>query len=447
MGACACGCGSVQAKSTGFDQQPDIKDESEDVEHIDRLGAEDVLKLDIHKVTRHNTDGLTTSPSSVVETLTTGTTVEGAAGTESPASAASGTACASDAEGTLASPPVIDGNSVEDLEEEADWLAEVRRLCQRLQLLDAGAALDKIKLEITEAEGGFASQKLESLRADPVLCKLCSIHGRLSSALKDIAIPALRTDVDWNSLDFADPEIYRDYHFQLKLRHADANEFDQQLGGTQLVSCCQVTNFPMDMVSRMALEYETDLFKQKWLKDCELWETFRGGPEQLYSNFIRLRLAPKIAPLRIEDVMVREFSVCETSPFPGLPPGVLKVESVVPDDATEFEGWSVPPPTKGVTRMGNTKMFYITPSETGNCVNVLIMARVNLSIPRWLIPLNLVKRFVAGQISNAMKQVREQILPHWAEFGYADRVASCPELYDHFRRLSYSSSGTPSASL
>lgn len=347
----------------------------------------------------------------------------------------SNTEGANRASGDIIDTALAEGNTGQDVSEEDAKLATIQDLCRRLELLEAGTALEELESSL---QGATPQVRLETSGADAVLQKLRGIHQRFTGMLQNIACPAVRQDSEWSCYQCMDHDISPNYSFDVKVRHADETEFNCDIGGTQLIYAVTIKDFPMELERIVAMELEIDLFPgKKCIKDCDHFSGIPGGPGHLHRAFIHSIMSPRVLPIRIEDAMFREFCVCGTSPLAGLSSaGVLIAEYTAPDNTTEHEGWTIPACVKGVLRLKATRLLYATPSATPGCCNILAMGRSNLPFPRWLVSLQFFKRFVALATNMMFRLIMEHVPRNWNELGYTQRIESNSDLYERIRRLS-----------
>merc|ERR1712107_792918 len=159
---------------------------------------------------------------------------------------------------------------------------------------------------------------------------------------------------------------------------------------TQLVGIVFVNNYPLTLARSVSGDFEPDLFKSQWIKDCKKFSAQMGDESQFFSKLCYMHLSPALLPTQLEEVVLKEWSVCTEEMIAGRGPGVLMLETSPPDQA-EWEGFKLPGNTKGVTRLaGGLKIHYKSKGTAPGTTNVMTVAKIGVPIPSWLLPLNLV---------------------------------------------------------
>merc|ERR1712048_565730 len=102
-----------------------------------------------------------------------------------------------------------------------------------------------------------------------------------------------------------------------------------------------------------------------------------------------------------------------------------------PQDAPEFAGWKLPSQPKKSVRLSNFGLvLYFVPSDKrADWCDVFAFARVSAPVPQWMVPLSLIKRFLANHFVSVFKAIKENIVQDWDKLQYRDRIDACPEFY------------------
>jgi len=152
----------------------------------------------------------------------------------------------------------------------------------------------------------------------------------------------------------------------------------------------------------------------------------------MYSSFSHVVNSSPILPVRIEIITVREFAVClSKSPVGDFGPGVLVVDAGPASDATSYAGWDLPPQVSRTLRLSNVSMllyFYPSAGRPGYC-DAFVGAKLGASIPQWLVPSSLLKRFLVSHYLTSFKAIKTNIVDGWDKLGYAQRIEACPAFY------------------
>merc|ERR1711908_11885 len=119
-------------------------------------------------------------------------------------------------------------------------------------------------------------------------------------------------------------------------------------------------------------------------------------------------------------IQVREFAVCsEVAPLDDQPPGVLMLETNPPNELGELEGWRLPDPDKGCLNMTGQKLWYFSPnSQNPTLSNAIVFFRGGAPMPRWMVPLGLIKRIFADFLTQSLLGIKNNIIDHWDALQY-----------------------------
>jgi len=321
-----------------------------------------------------------------------------------------------------------------------DALARVRQLCCEARIFEAAAALNALQLDIASVYKLELSEFMDNacqhgsrLQSDSMIAKLQSVHGRYKKHLDPQGLLALALQGSaekWVSGETWDPSIHPKFHCSIRLRLAEDTEREENGPMSQFIAKVTFECWPQTLTDFVAMERETDLFKKEFIDSCRFITGMPGELEQLMSSSLHVVIRPPLLPLSFENAVTREFAVCEKSPLSGYSPGVLEIEQNLPLDKKEFEGWKVPPQRLGYVRQSGLTIKHIAPSaEDPHCVTVTMVGRGGAPLPRWMLPLGLVKNILLDLLANSFKKIKEKLLGDWESYGYPERIAKNPDLY------------------
>jgi len=320
-----------------------------------------------------------------------------------------------------------------------EQLGNVRHLCRAARVFDAHKAFELFRGDLTTAKEMEASSTTKSfanviesltqkLHNDPALAKLEALHSRMEAAAALLRLPSDDRGV---SIDVKEPRISDLFRLEVKIRFAEGSERDKHGPSTQLILHGIVHNLPASLLVVIAENCEADLFQKQWLKDCTSVEGKPGRPARLYTTLVHYLLSSNMLPVKIEDVLLREFAICAGEGLlPDRGQGVLVVEHRAYNDSKEFEGMPIPAKRKGYIRLkGGMTAFYKTPSAHQGCTNVYAVSRVNLPVPQAILPLGMLKRFAADLIINSIRLLKSGLYDQWDAVSHQERVPMMPDFY------------------
>jgi len=321
-----------------------------------------------------------------------------------------------------------------------DDLATVRKLCllgRHLEAYDAWGLLQRnvgSALESSTADNArlFLNDFDEQLKADPMLSRLETVHPHVLEALSMLKRPR---DERGASLELKHPELGEAFCMRVGLRHAESNERMKNGPATQIILTSEIQHFPASLTQIITQDCEIDLFRKQWVKDCKKVRGVPGRPARLYCALMQLCLAPPLLPIKLEDVILREFAVCSgEGALPGRGPGVVVVEYRPPDGVGEFEGMPIPAKSRGVVRVkGGMTAYYKTQNKQNPChSDFLIIATLGVPVPQMLLPLSLIKRFAADALVNSLRLMKSGLYDKWDTLEYNDRAQANPNFYGQF---------------
>merc|ERR1712008_53342 len=220
----------------------------------------------------------------------------------------------------------------------------------------------------------------------------------------------------------------------------DASEREKGGPSTQLIMTGQLSSFPLALERFVSVYRETDLYQKEWIADCKKCDGKVGGPERLYSSLSYIVNTSPILPMSLEVVTVRDLAVCRQAPLSGRKPGVLVMDMSPPSGASEFGGWTLPDhcKKKRCIRLSNFDVIlYFVPNEANpaEACDIFAFARMGAPIPQWLVPLSLLKRFLAAHFISVFKAIKVHITEQWDALKYGERIGSCPHLYGSIAEL------------
>lgn len=328
-------------------------------------------------------------------------------------------------------------------------------LCREARIFEAASALQQLQEDINaatsrcrqEEPGAESSEAMSVLKGlsgrvqtEPGLLALRAVHARMRQLLSRMgpqALPSGPKDSRWVHTTIKDPAVGSDFLAEVHLRFAESGERDAGGPSTQLILCGQLFRFPMELAKFVSVYRETDLYRKEWIADAESCEGGTSGPEQLYSSYSRIINASPILPIRLEVLTVREFAVCADAPLMGHRAGILVSDMSPPPDVKEYCGWPLPAQPKKSVRLSNIGLFlYFVPNEANACqTDVFAFCRAGVPVPQWLVPLSVVKSFLAHHFLSVFKAIKLNIANHWHELGYSDRIAGCPDFYGPIEEL------------
>lgn len=253
-----------------------------------------------------------------------------------------------------------------------------------------------------------------------------------------------------------DPKIHPDFELEINVRHAEGAEISANGASTQLIASAKLKAFPLSLQQWLAVHRETDLVQKEWMQDCVECDGEAKGFEQLFASYLRLVLCPSLLPVKLEAHKLRNFSVCSKSPIAGLNGGgVLMIESDFPagvaalaaevktiedqSKSQEFVPRQLEP--KATLMNGGSTAFFITPSGLGpNFVDGTVVAKTDVPVPRWLVPLSLWKRVIALSFSKTLTKIHERVVQRWEDLDFDKRIAALPELYQETAKIAENAS-------
>lgn len=319
-------------------------------------------------------------------------------------------------------------------------LEDLLLLCSEGQVAQALTSYEQMEEQANE-DGN--RKLLGQMHAHPDLADLRVIKKRRAAFFKRLVEPAWKgnwDDSEWKSFVIADPEIDPLFKVHMRMRFARGGERNAAKGGTQILIAARAEGFPVSLLKFAAFHSCVHLIEKEWIKDCERFVGVGAHEKSLYTAMLTSLLAPKILPVKLEDVIFRNFIVCKEAPpqLPGARPGILVMESSPDDKMTSYEGIELPKPRRGVVQItGSEKMNYFMPSQIGGpqYMDVISSIRAQLPIPQWLVPLELVKRFLADIFTGALKQVIEHVASKWEDRPFVHAIEKDPNFFQQVQDI------------
>lgn len=314
--------------------------------------------------------------------------------------------------------------SGEVLARSEDEFGHIKRLCLEARVLEAGAKLKALELELASTVKVLSKdisdpmyKLLERLSNDPVLKKLRLVYPRIERQLLPDALlsVALRDGKDaWIVGKVHDPSIGEHFSLEIKVRWLEGSELDKNGPYCQFILSASASGWPQPPENFVALARELDLGKKELVQDCTDYKGTPGGAEQLMSAMVRYVIRPALCPVNLEFVLSRELAVMEDALIPGYPSGVMILEEAMPTGVDNYEGWPVPPTKWGYVRMTQTLVWHVSPSlEHPGCSNCRQVGRYGAALPKFMCPLTLIHKVCLTIIHKTLKRLIDGALPEW----------------------------------
>jgi len=327
-------------------------------------------------------------------------------------------------------------NQLDELEA---LLSDTQSLCRQARTFEANSSLDTLESLLADAIMAAQSndakmliilQQFETkMKTLPVLIKLRQVHGRMVAAVKLLNTSTGKTKSEVK-LEAKDDKLGKDFVLRMTIRFAEGDEREKDGPATQLIVRGEMINYPAELIQLITENIETDLFKKEWLKDCKSFFGKAGRAHQMFNSLAHGTLSPSLLPIKIDDVILRDFSVDIDGEQTNRGAGVIVIEHRAPDGATEFEGIEIPPKKKGIVRIkGGMTAFFKSKGKKQGCSNICAVSTMGLPVPQWMLPLGLLKRFAADLLIGSSKLICEGLYSKWEESEYSKRKDACPDLY------------------
>lgn len=311
-------------------------------------------------------------------------------------------------------------------------------LCSKGRVAEALTNYEQME-EQANVEGD--KKLLARLHSHPDLHDLRVIKKRRAAFMKRLVEPTMKAnwqEDDWKSFVVSDPEIDPIFKVNMRIRFARGAERNPARGGTQILIQARAEGFPVSLLKFAAFHSRVHLIRKEWIKDCERFIGVGAQAKTLHTALLTSLLAPKILPVKLEDVIFRNFIFCKEAPaIPGSRPGIMVMESSPEEKMTTYEGIELPKPRRGVVQItGSEKLNYFMPGLAGpEYMDVLSCIRAQLPIPQWLVPLELVKRFLADVFTGALKQIIEHVASKWDDMPFVQEIQADPEFFNQVQEL------------
>jgi len=332
--------------------------------------------------------------------------------------------------------------SVRIAEEELSF-QRIKNLCSEVQVFAAVEELKALELDVaTTYELAKAVERMEvmdqavalsqQLNTDPVLQKLRSVHSRFEEITNPQGLLSqAMTGENWVTGELKDADLGEHFRMEVAMRLAEAAERDKDGPATQLIAKVTMSGWPQPASNFLALERETDLFQKEFMADCKFSTGIPGELDQLMSCMGHLQVRPALLPINFEYVFFREFAVCPSGLLPGLSSGALEIESNLPLNKSEFEGWKIPPAKFGNVRSESKQIKHIAPTEGHpELTTITIFSKDGIPLPGWMLPLKFLMKLAIDLCLKTFKRIKEKVVDKWEELPYSDRTKASRKLYD-----------------
>jgi len=338
------------------------------------------------------------------------------------------------------------GQVLEKLEQS---LQRVLELCRSALVVEAAGALAALEVDVAasfklcaETYPDMIDPILEfasRLKTDAEINRLTELHDRFVQSMEQTMKPALVDSPKWLFFEAKDAALGNDFRLECKLRAAEGEEYKKGGPATQLIVSVQAFNFPRSLTQLFAMDREVDLLRKEFIGNCEEVHGWTSGAERSFSVLLQAIVKNALLPFRVENVMVRDFSVCREPPLAGQSrSGVLELETSPPTRVRDFLGWQLPPERKGHVRLpGTIRLWYKMPSaeHPDSCCDVVLAVRAGVNVPQWMLPLGLIKNVMSNQVLTTLRLMKKNVVDRWDEIGYDGRIEACPKLYEHVAEM------------
>ncbi|CAE8628014.1 unnamed protein product [Polarella glacialis] len=331
-----------------------------------------------------------------------------------------------------------------DTEPEPLTVDSVIGLCTTGRTMEAVVALEQLELQVSSGARSPATQDSASarlaarLRDEPVLQRLRAIRDRRATFLHRLAGPAWKEGENWATIELRDPNLGDHFRLQMQIRFANTAERDPHVASSQLIIGTKVFGFPMPLPKLIAFQSQVDLMQKEWLKDCSNLVGKPGGSDKLFTSFLTSVLAPKMLPWKLEEFLVRDFVVSEEAlPINEARPGVTTMESSPADSLNSYFGVEIPKPRRGMIRLsGSEKMNHFMPGLAGpEYTDCISSVRISVPLNSWLVPLSLVKPFLADIFAGTLKTVKKNVIDDWDNLEFEKRMVENSDFFNKIQAV------------
>jgi len=295
-------------------------------------------------------------------------------------------------------------------------------------------------LQLSPDEAVQASLRTR-LSGEAVLSKVPAVHEAVQRAMEYLMGPSMRTDIAWPAIiDMTDDQMGKDFTLDFRIRWTDDKEYEPSGPSSQMIARSTVSNFPLSFSRYCAFVREADLSKKEWIQDCAKMSAQLGGYEQLSQTMVQVLLWPPMLPFGLQETLIRSFAFFEQPPLPELGSsgaGILVLEENPPEGAVKSHGFDLFPPAhkRAVSIRGTSKLLWVTPNIDGKGVNMTVAVRLGVAISPWILPLSLLKLFVAHAMKKSLRLIKENVIDHWEDFDFDSRMAASAEFYKRPREI------------
>lgn len=335
--------------------------------------------------------------------------------------------------------------SAEEEQQLESAIAELEVLCKNARMPEAYTSLQKLTKSLTPGAQRFLQRRLV---ASTMLCSLDDRGKRMQDISKRVVAPAVVEHADWISVDMADPNLGTDFKLNVSIRPLTGAEFDVNGPSLQASIRYVVRNLPCSLEQFALVHIEVDLMKKEWVKDCEELKGWTGGEEQYFGPMSQQLLNFKVLPVCLSNTLMRSVAVCDSPPFSwgdvnGFDRGGLwYFECNPPDNTKKYDGWQVAPQLryngwkKTFDVAGANNSFYIVPSGPST-IDILVCGRIEIAIPRWILPIDVLKRIAADASIEYYRNLKGKVFDHWDKWDYVSRrdTSQAGAIYEQLRKM------------
>jgi len=314
-------------------------------------------------------------------------------------------------------------------------LQTVHELCRKGRVFDAMEALQKLEQDLSMTGVADIAAIGRLLDGGALVVELRQTYARAKKMLTKLGpevLPQGDGDNRWACTTIHDPQVDKNFRADIQVRFAVGSERDKGGPSAQIITCGMISNFPLDVHRFVALYRETDLYQKEWMLDCELSNGKVAGLENMYAASSHIVNSSPLLPMKVDVLTIREFIICSDPLFPDRDPGVLIVDASPPQDMTSFAGSGLPQQAPRSVRISSMCLvMYLTPSRgRPGYSDVFVIAKAGLPVPEWILPLTLIKKFLANYYVNGFRSAKAHIVDKWADLDYERRIMGCPDFYE-----------------
>lgn len=255
--------------------------------------------------------------------------------------------------------------------------------------------------------------------------------AKLGSYFKDDGIMALSQRGDgWVTESLVEPTIGKHFRVKCSMRFLEPTELKEGMGFNQVIFRVDIENWPQSVEDHVALDRETDLYRQDMIEDCKGAVGEVGGPDRFMSSMLYYKLRPAMVPLNLDCAVLRHYVVCDQSPMAGLSPGVFVIEES-PDgfDGATCEGFAIPAARFATKRLCFRNVKYFSPSVHEGCSTQTLVGHAGLPAPKFMLPLSLMNKILISTTLKSFLRFKSKCVDRWEEAGFSKRVSASTDFY------------------